>query len=134
MVKISVDIIPMGAVRMTQRGKFVKPLPQRYLRYKQTIGWAAREKIKHPLEGPIAVKMRFYYPLPMNMKKADRAAALDGRILPQVKPDIDNVIKGCFDSLNGIAWKDDKQVVKEYSEKFYSDQPRIEIEIEEVVS
>lgn len=134
MVKIVVDIAPMGAVRMTQRGKFAKPLPQRYMRYKQVIGWAAREQIKQPLNGPLRVKMAFYYPIPMSFTKAKKADAKAGLILPEVKPDLDNVVKGCFDALNSIAWKDDKQVVEESSIKRYSENPRIEIEIEEVVS
>ena len=33
------------------------------------------------------------------------------------------------DALNGIAWKDDSQVVTEHIYKFYSDRPRLEVEI-----
>ncbi|RCW44236.1 RusA family crossover junction endodeoxyribonuclease [Paenibacillus prosopidis] len=131
-MKITVDITPMGAVRMTGRGKFVKTDAQRYLAYKTRIGWAAREHIKVAIDGPVSVKLRFYYPIPKDWSKAKKAEAREGTRRPIVKPDIDNVVKGCFDALNGIAWKDDNRVVEESSSKWYSDQPRIEIEIEEV--
>ena len=36
------------------------------------------------------------------------------------KPDIDNVCKGILDSLNGLAYNDDSQVIKLEVEKFIS--------------
>lgn len=121
----------MGAVRMTQRGKHIKPYAQRYLNYKKYIGWAVKDQIKQAIEGPISVKLKFYYPIPQRFNKAEKAEARAGTKRPVVQPDLDNVVKGCFDALNGIAWKDDNQVVEESSGKWYSDHPRIEIEIEE---
>lgn len=131
MIKLTIGISPMGAVRTTQRGKWVKTDAQRYMTYKKTIEWAAKEHIKTVIDAPVSVRMRFYYPIPQSFTKADKKAAREGRKRPIVKPDIDNVVKGCFDALNGIAWKDDNRVVSEQSEKWYSDHPRIEIEIEE---
>ncbi|CAM4099264.1 RusA family crossover junction endodeoxyribonuclease [Paenibacillus alkaliterrae] len=133
-MKITIDITPMGAVRTTQRGKWVKTDAQRYMAYKSRIGWAAREHIKTAIDAPVSVRMRFYYPIPQSWSKADKAAARNGTKRPIVKPDIDNVVKGCFDALNGIAWKDDNRVVEESSSKWYSDTPRIEIEIEEWIA
>lgn len=131
-IKIIVDIAPQGAVRTTQRGKWVNAYAQRYNAYKSRIGWAVREHIKVAIDAPVSVKMRFYYPIPKAWSKADKTAAREGTKRPVVKPDIDNCVKGCFDALNGIAWKDDNRVVEESSSKWYSDTPRIEIEIEEV--
>ena len=131
-MKITVGIAPMGAVRMTGRGKYVRPEAQRYLNYKKYIGWAVKDQIKEVIEGPIKVNLRFYYPIPQKFSKKDKAAAIEGTKRPIVKPDIDNCVKGCFDALNKIAWKDDNQVVEQSSSKWYSDRPRIEIEIEEL--
>lgn len=130
-MRITVDITPMGSVRMTRRGKFTNTYAQRYLAYKSRIGWAAREHIKVAIDAPVSVDMKFYYPIPQSWSKADKTAAREGTKRPIVKPDIDNVVKGCFDALNGIAWKDDNRVVEESSSKWYSDRPRIEIEIKE---
>lgn len=130
-MKITVDIVPMGAVRVTQRSKWVNTNSLRYMNYKKAIGWAVREHIQTAIDAPVSVNMRFYYPIPKSWSKADKAAARNGTKRPIVKPDLDNVVKSCFDALNGIAWKDDNRVVEESSSKWYSDQPRIEIEIEE---
>lgn len=40
--------------------------------------------------------------------------------LPPGKPDIDNILKVVLDGLNGIAYKDDKQVVLTQCKKFYT--------------
>lgn len=56
---------------------------------------------------------------------------LEGLVRPKKKPDTDNIAKICLDALNGIAYPDDSQVVELLVQKFYSEQPRVEIEIEE---
>nr|WP_320443163.1 RusA family crossover junction endodeoxyribonuclease [Limosilactobacillus oris] len=49
-----------------------------------------------------------------------------------MKPDTDNYIKSTLDGLNGLLWDDDNQIVDLVASKFYSDNPRVEIEVEEV--
>lgn len=44
---------------------------------------------------------------------------LAGQIRPTVKPDCDNVSKIILDALNGVAFKDDSQVVGLWVEKWY---------------
>ena len=41
--------------------------------------------------------------------------------------DVDNIAKACLDALNGVFWRDDRQVVKLTSEKFFCEQNRIAI-------
>ena len=49
---------------------------------------------------------------------------------PLVKPDIDNVVKLVMDALNGVAYDDDKQVVRQYAEKRYTDgEPYIAVRV-----
>jgi Holliday junction resolvase RusA-like endonuclease len=46
------------------------------------------------------------------------------------KVDLDNLIKGCTDPLNGIAWDDDCQIVEQHAYKQVDKtNPRAEIEI-----
>lgn len=48
------------------------------------------------------------------------------------KPDIDNIVKAVLDGLNGVAFKDDKQVVSVNATKFYNDcgeSPYLEVRI-----
>jgi hypothetical protein len=47
------------------------------------------------------------------------------------KPDSDNVVKVVADSLNGIAYRDDVQLVDVSMRKFYAERPRVEVGIRE---
>ena len=80
---------------------------------------------------PVVVKMVVFMPIPKNFSKQMRIQALAGFVLPQVKPDNDNVEKIVFDALNGVAWNDDTQVVENRTVKYFSDDPRIVVEITE---
>jgi Holliday junction resolvase RusA-like endonuclease len=51
------------------------------------------------------------------------------KMWPTKKPDADNILKLAADSLNGLAYVDDKQIVSAVIHKFYSDRPRLEINI-----
>ncbi len=57
---------------------------------------------------------------------------LEGKIRPTKKPDIDNILKSVFDSLNQVAFYDDTQIIEIQASKYYSDISRIEIQIERV--
>lgn len=48
------------------------------------------------------------------------------------RPDIDNVTKAILDALNGLAYKDDNQVVMLYAEKIYGEENKILVELEEI--
>lgn len=77
----------------------------------------------------VAVEVTAVYPIPKSATKASLAAIEAGKILPKKKPDIDNVIKIVLDSLNGIAYKDDSQVVMVSGRKIYGKEPKLIIEM-----
>jgi Holliday junction resolvase RusA-like endonuclease len=76
-----------------------------------------------PILGPVEVWLSCYYPAPKTWSKK----RLKEEKLKTSRPDVDNNIKFYFDVMNGIAYKDDAQVVEVWSEKRYSDKPGIEI-------
>lgn len=104
---------PVPAVRMTQKGKFVKPEAARYLEYKEKVGWIARFGGIKKINGNIAVRCRFY--------------VKGGHM-----PDIDNLLKSILDSLNGIAWEDDRQIAMVFAERIIGTPERAEIEISNI--
>ncbi len=132
MIQFPIHVQPMGAVRMTQRSKWKDSSAQRYLAYKQRIGWEAKKYIHEPISGPVSVTLAFYYPIPKSWSKQKKFEANNQEIIPIVKPDIDNVVKGIFDALNGIAWKDDNLVTDLRTFKRYSNEPMVVITIKEV--
>lgn len=126
-----IPVAPMGAVRMTGRGKWVKPNAQRYLSYKNMVGYHLRRVTgENPTEFAVTVNVVFYMPIPQSWNKKKRAEAIGKP--HTVKPDLDNLIKGFFDAANGILWKDDNQVMRCVAEKVYSDEPGIEFEYKAV--
>lgn len=132
MITFIVNIAPMGAVRMTQRSKWKNQSAKNYLQYKNIVGYTAKKHFEEPINGPVATEIEFYYPVPRSWSKKEKDKALSGEIFPTVKPDIDNVVKGIFDSLNKIAWEDDNRVVALITRKYYSTNPRIVIKVWEV--
>ena len=68
--------------------------------YKADVGWLARVAKCPLLEGDVSVNV-FLHPK-MN---------LDGSANKN-RHDLDNVFKVLFDALNGIAWKDDRQIIR----------------------
>lgn len=91
MISFIVSGRPVPAVRMTQRGKYVKQNAQRYLDYKMQVGWIAKQAGIKFLKGRVGVDITVYL-----------AGGLDG--------DWDNYGKSITDSLNNIAYKDDRQI------------------------
>ncbi len=92
--------------------------------YRQALGG-----FRWPDTAYVAVEVTAVYPIPKSATKASRAAIQEGRILPRRKPDIDNVLKVVLDSLNGIAYKDDAQVVMVSGRKIYGNEPKLIIEM-----
>jgi crossover junction endodeoxyribonuclease RusA len=105
---------PVPAVRMTQKSKFVDPAAQKYLAYKDLVGWNAKAKIKAPITGEVAVTIYFYF-------------------RPGPTGDIDNYAKSILDGCNKIAWQDDRQVVELHAYRRRDrDKEYTEVEIEEM--
>lgn len=123
MIKITIPGRPIPHVRMTQRGKFVKPNAIRYIGYKEMVGIISKRYFKQPSKNPISIQVDVYLwgkKTPMGM---------DG--------DVSNYLKTAEDALNKIAYDDDRQIVKTIATK----QPcpnrvdeRLEITIRELES
>ena len=77
------------------------------------------------LTGPVIVTIAFYLPRPLSLKK--------GAVMHTKRPDLDKLIRGATDALNGILWKDDAQVVNIAATKAYvktlDEAPRAEFTI-----
>lgn len=93
--------------------------------FKSAIQAAAAEVYKGPpLEGPLRLVAVFVLPRPKRLKGLAREWA------PK-KPDVDNLFKP-FDSLNGMLWRDDSQIVATAIRKVYAcgdEQPCVEVEV-----
>ena len=83
------------------------------------------------ITGEIILGMKFYRSIPKSISKKKRVLMLENKIRPAKKPDLDNLIKGLKDSLKGVFFVDDAQII-EYlngTGKYYSETPKVEIEV-----
>ena len=98
--------------------------------YKKQLAMMCKFQYKQaPLTGPLKVELNFFRHVQSSLSKKERALRLSGSHRPVVKPDTDNYIKSTLDGLNGLLWEDDNQIVDLIAHKYYSDNPRVEIEV-----
>lgn len=91
-----------------------------------------REKEPFHQGVPLVVTIEAYYKIPKRANKADKEQMEQKGICPTKKPDVDNVVKIILDSLNGIAYHDDSQVVELKVNKFYGSNERVWVQIKKM--
>lgn len=131
------DPVAQGRPRFSTQGGFVRAYdPAKSRDYKDYIKLAAAEHMRGspPLDGALVLSVRVYRPIPKQFSRKKALLAEQGQILPTTKPDLDNYVKGIKDALKSICWKDDSQIVayKEPFGKYFSENPRVEIDVEEM--
>lgn len=87
-----------------------------------------------PTEEPLCLMVHAFRSVPESWSDADRARALDGNIAPTSRPDGDNYLKLVQDALNGIAYRDDSQIIDSHVIKRYSAEPALRVELRELVA
>lgn len=122
---------PFGKQRPRVAGRIAYTPRETKAHEQQVIGAYFAQTDKRKFLRP-EIRIKAFYGVPTSASKKRKAAMLAGQIRPQVKPDLDNVAKLVMDALDEIAYEDDKDVVFLSVEKFYSDDPRLEVEIREV--
>ena len=126
---------PKGKARArtvrTRGGQTFSYTPEGTVLYQNLIKISFSQTGERPFraEEYLRVTIMAYYPVPKSTSKKKATEMVAGYIRPAKKPDIDNVVKSILDALNGVAYHDDTQVVAVFAEKYYSDTPRVEVEI-----
>lgn len=98
--------------------------------YQEQWAWEAAQAMRGsaPFSGALEATVTAYLAAPASASKKKLDAMLSGEIRPTKRPDSDNIAKN-MDGLNAVVFKDDAQVVRLVSEKFYSLTPRVEVTI-----
>lgn len=97
--------------------------------YEARVALAAERAMegRTAFDGPVSVTFEAVFQIP-KWSKRKVAAALAGDIVPTTKPDWDNIAK-TSDALNGIVWRDDKQVADGRVVKRYGETPGVWITV-----
>lgn len=125
-----------GRPRATSRGGFVRMYTDaKTLGFESAVADEARIAMREwqAFDTPMQMQLSAYYPIPKSWSKKKRQMAMDGEIHPQVKPDLDNVMKAVLDAMNGVVYVDDSQVINMVATKRYSSDPRVEVYLHEVL-
>lgn len=123
---------PKQRVRVCRNGHSYTP--KETIEYEKLARKCFQDKYQNArlLENELRFKVVCYFKIPESKSKKEKEKMLSGEIWPTKRADWDNLGKLLSDSLNGIAYKDDAQIVIATVEKIYSINPRVEIIIEEL--
>lgn len=126
------------SVRFCRIGEHVKTYqPKSNTDWKSYIRLSASEQLPEKwqsLDGPLELNVRFIFPpLRSFPKKTLQAIAAGNRVYKSTKPDLcDNLLKGLCDALTGICWRDDSQICKVNSCKFFGLDPMIKLMVKQI--
>lgn len=84
------------------------------------------------LTGSIGVTMFAVFTPPKSDSKKVKEKKVSGEVTPTVKPDCDNIAKTILDALNGLAYKDDSQVVDLHVYKAYGNEAKVIVSLREI--
>lgn len=121
-----------GRPRVSTRNGFARAYtPKDTANYENLVRYTYQSDVGVMLQGDITARITAYFPIPKSVSKKQRQMMLDKMIPHTKKPDCDNIAKIILDSLNEVAYSDDKQIYRIVVEKWYSDVPRVEVDLEE---
>lgn len=135
MITFVIDAAPYGKgrPRFTRDGHAYTP--EKTANYERLVQWAYQSQTHGArIDGPIEAIIFAEFAPNRSDRQAVRDAKLSGEMLPQKKPDCDNIAKTILDALNGLAYDDDAQVVYLSVYKLYSRVDRVTVRLSEAKS
>lgn len=127
MIKIIIPGEPVAKARpRLSNGHTYTPAKTKH--YEALIKKCWQDQSNEHLTGPLSLHLTAYFSIPKSKSRAERKKMAIGEKRPTQRPYLDNIIK-TIDALNGLAFDDDSQIVEVVAEKYYSQEPRVEITI-----
>ncbi len=120
-MEITFDVVgrpsPQGSKKSIGNNRFVetsKFLPA----WRSAVKGAAEQAVTiagwNRVGGPVELEVMFYLDRPSSVSKVKRPS-------PTVPPDIDKLIRAVQDSLTGVVYDDDSQIIRVLAWKVYAD-------------
>ena len=136
-IVLIIDGNPFGKQRprvvRTGKGASRAFTPEKTMQYESYVKVLYRQKYgRYTIfkeDDELHLDIKAYYKIAKSTPKYLKEMMIIGMFKPTKKPDVDNIIKIIADSLNEVAYKDDKQIVACSCQKFYASEPRVEIVI-----
>ena len=122
MIKFQINARPQPKERSRSTRSGHHYTPSRTVNFEMTV--AAEFRAQHPfhelLTGSLAMQVKAFYMRPKTVKKP---------LWHTGAGDLDNIVKAISDGLNGVAWKDDRQIAYLHAEKQWADADQIIVSI-----
>ncbi len=115
------DPIPKARARTVRKGgRTWSFTPKKVAEWERQVREEALKYFPEPMEGPVSLTLGFYLKRPKSRRKDNYCATT---------PDLDNLEKAVLDSLNGVAYEDDRYVVVKSAAKLYTrrEEPKISV-------
>ncbi len=108
--------------------------PKKTASFEKYIAKLAQQQmlLRSPTRAPVKLDLVFFFSIPESWPTWKQKAAQEQHIAHTTKPDKDNLEKAVKDALNGIVWIDDAQVCLGSSQKLYSNEPGVLINVTEL--
>lgn len=122
-----------GRPRFRRAGNFVQTYtPEKTAEYEKLVRLRFQNAGGVITDKPVRVEITAFFAPPKSTKKKDKIEMLANMILPEKKPDVDNIAKIILDALNQVAYKDDAQVIELFVKKRYAAEAKVIVHIEEI--
>jgi len=119
--------VPASRPRVTRWSTFY---PKKYTEFRASMEMAVKDVQFIPFETNIYAKLDFFVQIPKSWSKKKKES-MQGKFCDN-NADIDNYCKAILDSLNGIYYQDDRQIVMIRARKYWSNTPLIKCEFLEM--
>lgn len=128
--------VPKARARVVRRrdGKVMSFTPEATANFELHVKFIAAGAMqgKAPLSAPLCMDMVICLSPPQSWSRKKIDAAIEGRVLPTVKPDVSNVQKAVEDAMNGIVYIDDSQLCQINTRKCYSAHPGVKVTVKQL--
>ena len=133
--KIDGPAVPQGRPRAVRMGAGVRMYdPPKSKAYKQMVSAKVRSYMKtngiQTITEPLAVHLNFYFTPPKSYSKKRIQAIESKEELFTKRVDLDNLIKAVTDSMNGIMYEDDSQIVGLTAGKHYGHEDYVDVKVQ----
>jgi Holliday junction resolvase RusA-like endonuclease len=123
----NISPVPASRPRVTRWSTY---FPKKYTQFRKDFKLILDDLDIELSEGLLYAKLDFFMQIPKswsNKKKADK----EGKYADN-NVDVDNLVKACLDSCEGVFYENDNQVAMIRARKFYSINGRIEMELSSI--
>lgn len=124
--KVLGEPVPQGSMIAIMRNgspRIIHRDSSKLKKWRKQIAKIAKEHMNGgPFTGPIEIELRFIMTRPKSVSKEHRE-------LPVVTPDLDKLIRAVLDSLTGVVYVDDKQVIDIQASQRYDDNESAGLEV-----